>query len=172
MADASTELNDRNVVITTNDNRNFTVKVLVARMIKIIGNNIKYLDDDLDLSDNFSLPNVDGPIFEKVLEWCEEHKNAPEVKIEQDPHTRDRKWFIMTEWEEEYFRKYLSNLWDLAMAANYLEIPSLYYYTCQKLAERIKGRTPEQVREMFGIEEDLTEEEKAEMRRTNVWCTY
>uniref|UniRef100_A0A914DR07 Skp1-related protein n=1 Tax=Acrobeloides nanus TaxID=290746 RepID=A0A914DR07_9BILA len=150
MADASTELNDRDVVITTNDNRNFTVKVLVARMIKIIGNNIKYLDDDLDLK----------------------HKNAPEVKIEQDPHTRERKWFIMTEWEEEYFRKYLSNLWDLAMAANYLEIPSLYYYTCQKLAERIKGRTPEQICEMFGVEDDLTEEEKAEIRRTNVWCTY
>ena len=75
MADASTEFNNRDLVITTNDNRNFTVKVLVARMIKIIGNNIKYLNDDLDLSDNFSLPNVDGPMFEKVLEWCEEHKS-------------------------------------------------------------------------------------------------
>uniref|UniRef100_A0A914BV64 Skp1-related protein n=1 Tax=Acrobeloides nanus TaxID=290746 RepID=A0A914BV64_9BILA len=169
---SSPELNERDVVITTNDNRNFTVKIGVARVSKTINNMIQDLGESLDLSSGIPLPNVDGPIFEKVLEWCEEHKNAPEIKVEQDPHTRERKWFTMTEWEEEYFRKFLSHLWDLAMAANYLEIPSLYYYTCQKLAERIKGRTPEQIREMFGIEDDLTEEEKAEIRRTNVWCTY
>jgi S-phase kinase-associated protein 1 len=74
----------------------------------------------------------------------------------------------MTEWEEAFFRRYLPHLWDLAMAANYLNISSLYYCTCQKIAEQIKGKSPEQIREMFGIEDDLTDKEKRQIRRRNM----
>jgi DNA-binding protein Fis len=75
VASPSTELNGQDVVITTNDTRNFTVKILVARVSKTINNMIQDLGDGLDLSAGIPLPNVDGPIFEKVLEWCEEHKS-------------------------------------------------------------------------------------------------
>lgn len=73
---SSPELNERDVVITTNDNRNFTVKIGVARVSKTINNMIQDLGESLDLSSGIPLPNVDGPIFEKVLEWCEEHKST------------------------------------------------------------------------------------------------
>ena len=73
----------------------------------------------------------------------------------------------MTDWEEDFFNRYTSIRWDLAMAANYLNISSLYYYTCQKLAELMKGKNPDEIRDMFGIEDDLTEEEKQEIRRSN-----
>lgn len=170
--DDNVEKPEPEVTITTNDDRSFPVKLTIARMAKTINTMINDLGESLDLTVGIPLPNVDGPIFEKVLEWCEEHKNAAEICVEMDEHTRERKWFTFTRWEEEYFERHIAFHWDLAAAANYLEIPSLYYYTCQKLAERIKGRTPEEVRVMFGIEDDLTEAEKADIRRTNIWCTY
>jgi len=34
----------------------------------------------------------------------------------------------------------------------------------------IKGKTPEEIREMFNIEDDLTEEEKEQIRKENEWC--
>lgn len=43
-------------------------------------------------------------------------------------------------------------LFDLILAANYLNISSLLDITCQAVAEQIKGKTPEQIRERFNIE--------------------
>lgn len=56
------------------------------------------------------------------------------------------------------------------MAANYLNIKSLLDLTCAKVASMIKGKSPEQIREMFGIENDFTPEEEEKIREENKWC--
>ena len=46
----------------------------------------------------------------------------------------------------------LSTLFDLILSANFLNIASLLDITCAAVAEQIKGKSPEQIRETFGIE--------------------
>ncbi len=54
----------------------------------------------------------------------------------------------------------------------YLDIKSLYLYSCQTFASHLKGKSPDAIREMLGIENDLTPEEEAEIRQKNVWVNY
>jgi S-phase kinase-associated protein 1 len=63
-----------------------------------------------------------------------------------------------------------SLLIELIMAANYLNIKDLLDLTCAKVASMIKGKSPEQIREMFGIENDFTPEEEEKIREENKWC--
>lgn len=55
-------------------------------------------------------------------------------------------------------------------AANFLDIQSLLDLTCKTVADMIKGKTPEQIRSEFDIENDFTPEELDEVRRDNAWC--
>ena len=63
-----------------------------------------------------------------------------------------------------------SLLIELIMAANYLNIKDLLDLTCAKVASMIKGKSPEQIREMFGIENDFSPEEEIKIREENRWC--
>ncbi|RXI06416.1 hypothetical protein DVH24_018458 [Malus domestica] len=56
------------------------------------------------------------------------------------------------------------------LAANYLNIKSLLDLTCQTVADMIKGKTPEEIRKTFNINNDFTPEEEEEVRRENQWA--
>lgn len=63
-----------------------------------------------------------------------------------------------------------SNLLDLMKAANYLDIRSVVDLTNKTMAERIKNKTPEEVRVIFSIENDFTPEEELGLRKDNEWA--
>lgn len=61
-----------------------------------------------------------------------------------------------------HFRGHLRHLRHL------LTFPSRF---CKRrVADMIKGKTPEQIRAEFDIENDFTPEQLEEVRRDNVWC--
>ena len=41
--------------------------------------------------------------------------------------------------------------------------------TCKAVAEMIKGKTPDEIKAIFGIESDFTEEEKAAVLAEHEW---
>jgi S-phase kinase-associated protein 1 len=61
-------------------------------------------------------------------------------------------------------------LFELILAANYLDIKALLDLTCTKVASMIKGKTPEEIRKQFNIVNDFTPEEEAQVREENKWC--
>ncbi|KAH7697018.1 E3 ubiquitin ligase complex SCF subunit sconC [Aphelenchoides avenae] len=130
------------------------------------------LEESGEFPGDYPVKEIEARVFKKVVEWCTEHKGQPDPVIEQDPNTRERKWFTFTDYEKKFFEVPVEELEELVMAANYLDIKSLYYFGCQSIAALIKGKSPEEIRALFGLEDDLTEEEKAEIRKQNPWCNY
>jgi len=61
-------------------------------------------------------------------------------------------------------------LFEVILAANYLDIKSLLDLTCAKVASMIKGKTVEEIRKTFNIVNDFTPEEEAQVREENRWC--
>lgn len=55
-------------------------------------------------------------------------------------------------------------------AAHYLEMTKLVDLTCQRVADMLKGKTVEEMREILGIESDLTKEEENAIRQQNSWA--
>ena len=61
-------------------------------------------------------------------------------------------------------------LFELILAANYLDIKGLLDVTCKTVANMIKGKAPEDIRKTFNIKNDFSPEEEEQVRRENEWC--
>uniref|UniRef100_A0A915DS13 Uncharacterized protein n=1 Tax=Ditylenchus dipsaci TaxID=166011 RepID=A0A915DS13_9BILA len=132
--------------------------------------------EDLNLAEGdhfeFPIPAVTSKVFEKVLQWCESHIGVPEPVIQEDPASRERIWFQLTDDEKTFFSVPVEQILGLLMAANYLDIRTLYLFGCQTMAALFKDKNPEQIRELLELQDDMTEKEKDTFRKKNVWCEF
>lgn len=120
-----------------------------------------------DCADNaIPLPNVKGPILARVIEYLKKHVADAEDNKERKKEDVES----LKEFDKEFVKVDQSVLFDLILAANYLNIKELLDLTCQAVADMIKGKTPEQIRKTFNIKNDFTPEEEEEVRRENQWA--
>ena len=77
---------------------------------------------------------------------------------------------VVGEWDADFVSVDQEMVFEIILAANNLDIPSLLDLACAKVASLIKGKTPEEIRETFNIVNDFTPEEEAQVRAENAWC--
>merc|ERR1711887_74911 len=132
------------ITLKSSDEETFEVDQDVANMSETIKNMIEDTGADVAIP----LPNVSGKDLSKVIEYCTYKVNAAkkneDVKVDQ------------------------GTLFQLILAANYLNIKELLDLTCHSVASMIRGKSPEEIRKAFNIKNDFTPEE--EVRREHQWA--
>jgi len=129
---------------------------------------IKHMLEDIGDSDTpIPLPNVNGYILEKVIEYSRYHHEHPSLPSEEKDEKRTDD---IIPWDKEFCKVDQPTLFELILAANYLDIKPLLDVTCKTVANMIKGKTPEEIRKTFNIKNDFTPEEEEAIRKENEWC--
>jgi hypothetical protein len=64
-----------------------------------------------------------------------------------------------------------ATLFEMILAANYLDIKPMLDLTCKTVAEMIRGKTPEEIRKHFNIKNDFTPEEEEQVCLTLWGCS-
>ncbi|ONK79665.1 uncharacterized protein A4U43_C01F8760 [Asparagus officinalis] len=88
-----------------------------------------------------------------ILDYCRFHQVPGRSN-------KERKSF-----DEKFIKMDTKGLCELTSAADALQLRPLVDLTSRALARMIEGRTPEEIREIFHLPDDLTEEEKLEPLR-------
>ncbi|CAI0547361.1 unnamed protein product [Linum tenue] len=129
---------------------------------------IKHMIED-DCADNgIPLPNVTAKILAMVIEYCKNHHGSPDGMGDDDDGAVEDE--AMKTWDKKFVKVDQDTLFDLILAANYLNIKELLDLTCKTVADMMSGKTPEEIRKIFNIKNDYTPEEEAEVRRENQWA--
>jgi len=115
----------------------------------------------------FPLHNVSINILKNVVEYCTHHVQHPTPKSEAKD---EKKTDDIIPWDKEFCTVDQATLFELILAANYLDIKPLLDLTCKTVANMIKGKTPEEIRKTFNIKNDFTPEEEEKVRKENEWC--
>ncbi|KAI8846598.1 Skp1 family, dimerization domain-containing protein [Chytridium lagenaria] len=74
------------------------------------------------------------------------------------------------EWDREFMNVDQGTLFELILAANYLDMKNLLDLGCKTVANMIKGKSVEEIRKTFNIVNDFTPEEEEQIRKENEWC--
>ncbi|KAI8826935.1 Skp1 family, dimerization domain-containing protein [Fimicolochytrium jonesii] len=154
------------VKLTSSDGQDFAVPKEVACQSVLIKN---MLEDVGEADDQpIPLPNVSGPILQKVIEYATHHKDDPPAPPEEEakPKSSDD----IGEWDREFTNVDQGTLFELILAANYLDMKGLLDLGCKTVANMIKGKSVEEIRKTFNIQNDFTPEEEEQIRKENEWC--
>jgi len=113
-----------------------------------IANMLQSITDSIDgTGAPIPLPNLNGVVLEKILEYCRHHKDNPAPARAEDDYSVDN----ISEWDLKYIAVDVPFLFDIVLAANYLDIASLLDLGCKAIAKLIIGKTPEEIEETFRI---------------------
>ena len=72
-------------------------------------------------------------------------------------------------WDDAYLKMPIQELFQLMLAGNFMDMPELLEFTCSYLAGQIRGKNPDELRELFQVENDFSDEEKAEIAAEPKW---
>ncbi|KAK4487749.1 hypothetical protein RD792_005575 [Penstemon davidsonii] len=144
------------IVLQTSDGDTFELEETVA----IQSQTIKHMIEDDCVDNTIPLPNVTSKVLAKVIEYCKRHATKTDTPAED----------LNKAFDAEFMKIDLSTIFDLILAANYLDIKSLLDLSCQTVADMIKEMSPEEVRTTFNIKNDFTPEEEAQVRKENSWA--
>jgi len=141
--------------LVSSDGQNFDAPGYVVDLSQTISAVLDDIGDDSDIS-LVPLPNVDGKTLALIIEQCGMLHRGDQEKLEtslRDAQTTSR-----------------DSIFEIIKAANYLNITALLKTACKSVAECIKGKTPEEVRQTFGIKNDFTPEEEEQMKIEKAWA--
>ncbi|CAM6041351.1 unnamed protein product [Sphagnum compactum] len=153
---------EKRVKLKSSDDEMFEVEEAVAFESQAVKNMI----EDTGMDHPIPLPNVSSKILAKVIEYCKYHVENQKASDDKPATSEDE----IKAWDLDFVKVDQATLFDLILAANYLNIKNLLDLTCQTVADMIKGKTPEEIRKTFNIKNDFTPEEEDEVRRENQWA--
>jgi S-phase kinase-associated protein 1 len=97
-------------------------------------------DDDANSPTEIPLPNVKAQVLRKVIEFCEHHLTEPMTEIEK-PLKSQNMGDVVQSWYADFVNLEQVLLFELILAANYMDIKPLLDLTCATVASMIKGKT-------------------------------
>lgn len=141
----------------------------VDKDVAIMSGTVKNTLDDIgDIDAPVPLPNVTGKILSKVIEYCQYHYENPIPESEAKKY--ENRMGNIIPWDAEFCKVDQATLFELILAANYLDIKPLMDLACKTVAGMLKGKTAEEIRQTFNIKNDFTPEEEMQVLKDSDWC--
>ncbi|KAG6498315.1 SKP1-like protein 1 [Zingiber officinale] len=162
------------IKLVSSDGAEFEVEEEVAFQSKIIK------DIVADADDVIPLPSVSSKVLIQVIEYFRKHAAVKSFPLSPSSSAASSSSSSISSkpvsdpalraWDNEFVKLNNSSLFDIVIAANYLDIEELVDLVLETVADRIKGKQAQEIRQQFNIENDFTPEEEEALRRENSWA--
>ena len=106
------------------------------------------------------------PPFLQIVEYMDHHRGVEGALIERPIRSRIMSEICQDPWDADFIDRIgdrsRKDLYDLILAANYMDMQRLLYIGCAKVATWVRGQPLDRIRAQLAIEGGGEEEEKGE----------
>jgi len=136
------------IKLVSKDKKEFVIEKKYAN----ISNLVKITLDQDPGAAEVPIPGVESAILDKVIEYMKHHKGQEPPIIPKPLRSKEMKQVCSDPWDATYIDKIgetRQELYDLILAANYMDIKSLLHLGCAKVASLIKGQPLEKIKDIL-----------------------
>jgi len=136
------------IKLVSKDKKEFTVEKKFAHVSTLVKTT---LEQDPTAAE-VPIPGVTSGTLGRVIEYMNHHKGTEPPIIPKPLRSKEMKQVCSDPWDAQYIDKIgdtRQDLYDLILAANYLDIKSLLHLGCAKVASLIKGQPLEKIKEIL-----------------------
>ncbi|KAK8944930.1 SKP1-like protein 4 [Platanthera zijinensis] len=105
------------------------------------------------------IPNVTSDVLSKIFVFCKKHSGAGSSNHK-----------VLKEFDKKFLDVDTNTLYFLLMVSNSCMLSLSLNLIYQKVADLVRGKSPEVIRATFGIQNDFTPEEEAAIRNEHPWA--
>lgn len=144
----SNDVLDRDIKLVSKDKQKNELKVkdaLISTLVKTA------LETDKEATE-VDVPGVNNNILTEVVAYINHHKGVDPPIVEKPLRSKVMKDVVKDAWDAEFIDRIgedRQKLYDLILAANYMDIKSLLHLGCAKVASLIKGQPLEKIKEIL-----------------------
>jgi len=124
----------------------------VERKSAFVSNLIKTTLEQDSTASSIDLPSVDSKILEHIIEYMNHHKGVQQPLIDKPLRSKIMKDVCKDEWDAKFIDSIAdtrSVLYEVILAANYLDIKPLLHLGCAKIASLIKGQPLDKIKDIL-----------------------
>jgi len=134
--------------LVSKDKKEFSVERKHAFVSTLVKTSLETDDAAAELN----IPGVVGSILDLVVSYMTHHKGTEPPLVEKPLRSKLMKDVVQDKWDADFIDRIGDNrqqLYDLILAANYMDIKSLLHLGCAKVASLIKGQPLEKIKEIL-----------------------
>ncbi|KAG8808605.1 hypothetical protein FRC17_003870, partial [Serendipita sp. 399] len=120
--------------------------------------------------EDVQIPEASADVYLKIEEWCKHHLDGPPQTPKVVTSVKDGSSFDIDPWNQEFMTSLSQEeLFEMMIAAQAWEIQPLLDLAAKTIATMLKGKSAQQIRDLFDIENDFTPEEEAAIKKEHEW---
>ncbi|KRZ39121.1 E3 ubiquitin ligase complex SCF subunit sconC [Trichinella pseudospiralis] len=142
---------DRQLQVISREGKSFSISLQAAKMSLTLRNMFDYIVND-ELNDEIEaipLGLIDSNTLDKIVQFCEHYKTETNPEEERS--------YEINEWDSNFFDINISTMFDIAKAADYLQIHRLFDISCKIVAKFLRSKSPQDIRQALGMGNDFEE---------------
>ncbi|XP_031637177.1 S-phase kinase-associated protein 1-like [Contarinia nasturtii] len=124
---------------------------------------------NLPITDAIPVKRVHSTILEIIVKWAEHHKDDSIPEKEMYDYYPNRNVPISA-WDQELFTVDQATLFELIVAGEFLNVKRFLETAYKTVANMIKGKSPDEIRQTFNINKDLTPNDIEECLKVESMC--
>ena len=165
--------------ITTSDGQTFKAEWDIVQQSLTFKNMLELMEIQQESNTDDTIPITNEEVtrenFKKALVWMENNRGKPVVQKDEDEDELKPKepvnWNHLDDWEKKFVDIPVSEMFPLLITANFLEIPGLLNLMCKAVALQIQGKSVEEIRTTFNVEDPKwSPEELQKLKEENAWA--